>query len=156
MARTVTIAVAQYEIPPFKYPHIHWSLVAFVPGSRQATRYHIVGNTDSYGFDSGVVRDLLCSTNLLMGGVKAYEISEELVANGWLEDKLRSVPIIKNNANWNCQTWMVDAIRALADRPDKVTVQRGVTMAWLKEALGRQWDLCESLEDHFFDGEMHQ
>lgn len=154
MARTVTIAVAQYEIPPFKYPQIHWSLVAFVPGSRQATRYHIIGNTDSYGFDVGAVRDLLRSTKL-MGGVKVAEISEEFVANGWLEDKLRRVPIVRNDPKWNCQSWVVDAIRTLADRPEKVTVQRGVSMAWLREALGRQWDLCESLEDHFFDGAMH-
>nr|VWO98395.1 Extracellular metalloproteinase 3 (EC (Fungalysin MEP3) [Ganoderma boninense] len=112
--RTATIAVAQYEIPLFKYPHIHWSLVAFVPGTRQAMRYHIVGNTDSYGFDAGAIRDLLRSTKL-MGGVKVAEIPEKHVANGWLEDTLRRVPIVRNDPSWHCQSWTVDAIRSLRD-----------------------------------------
>ncbi|KAI1786109.1 hypothetical protein LXA43DRAFT_870280, partial [Ganoderma leucocontextum] len=112
MSRTFTLAVAQYEIPPFKYPHIHWALVAFVPGRSHATRYQVLGNTDTYQFDASGTHNLLSSTRL-MGGAKVGEIPEENITNGWLERTLRGIPIVRNDRNWHCQAWTVDAIRAL-------------------------------------------
>ncbi len=154
MTRTFTLAVAQFEIPPFKYPFIHWSLVAFVPGSRHATRYQVLGNIDTYQFDASATGNFLSETRL-MGGAKVGEIPEEDITNGWLERTLRAIPIVRGDCTWNCQAWTVDAIRALAGHPGRVVVSQGARMGWLREAMQEQWDLCELAEDHFFDCAMH-
>lgn len=150
MPRTFTLAVAQFEIPPFKYPHIHWALVAFVPGSRYATRYEVRGNMDTFQYNASVTPSLL-SESRLMGGAKVGEVSEENIMNGWLERTLRGIPVVRNDPNWNCQTWTVNAIRTLADHPREVVVRQDATMGWLREVMQEQWDLCEFGEDHFFD-----
>ena len=152
MSRTYTLAVAQFEIPPFKYPHIHWALVAFLPGSRHATRYEVLGNTDTYQFDASATASLVSSTRL-MGGAKVGEIPEENITNGWLERTLRRIPVVRGNPDWHCQAWIVDALRALGEHPREVqvTVGREAMVGWLRETMQEQWDLCELAEDHFFD-----
>jgi hypothetical protein len=70
--------------------------------------FEIIGNTNTYEYVPRPVARF-SSSNKLRGGCQIGVIRRDLI--GWLEDRLQQVQIIRNNPQWDCQDWVMEAIR---------------------------------------------
>ncbi|KID83802.1 hypothetical protein MGU_08887 [Metarhizium guizhouense ARSEF 977] len=91
----------------------HWG---FVVGPKvedqdsvQGMRYH-VKNPISRGwvYEEAELRDVRSTNNLLIRILVAKVLDEERLANIF-----RAVPIVQNDANWRCRTWIANAVAAV-------------------------------------------
>ena len=46
----------------------------------------------------------------------------ELSSQTRLEEVLREIPVVQGNENWNCQTWVVEGLKALREKGFEVEV----------------------------------
>ena len=101
------LIVAQYDLQGHHRRTEHWSLVVMF-NLNDAHVFEIIGNTDTYEY---VPRPIarFSSSNKLRGGCQIGMIRRDLI--GWLEVRLRQVQIIRNNPQWDCQDWVMEAIR---------------------------------------------
>ncbi|KAJ2993011.1 hypothetical protein NUW54_g3812 [Trametes sanguinea] len=141
------LAVAQYTRQGLKGKH--WSLVAVARGRPQVEVYQLVGNTDTYKFDTKTV-DLLRSASLC-GGFEVGEIDGAHL--DWLKETLSKIEIIKNDPNWHCQSWVIDAIRELRqpEHSDKVTIKPAITMRKIHAELAADEERWETGESNYFE-----
>ena len=99
---TYPLVVAQYRIEGHPRRTKHWSLVAIV-SKGDACIYELVGSYDSFAYKPQKVNGFGRSRRL-RGGCKVGEIP----ANS--ETKLQDVRVVRNNPDFDCQTWVMNAI----------------------------------------------
>ncbi|KAK7434384.1 hypothetical protein VKT23_020229 [Stygiomarasmius scandens] len=103
------LLVLQFEIQGNIKRTEHWALAVIKNKNSNTDLFHLTGNTDSFGF----ARDPhnLDNSKRCLGGVVVGRVP----AN-WLDDLerwLRVVPIKRNRSDWDCQSWVLDALRFL-------------------------------------------
>jgi len=101
------LVVAQYDLQGHPRRTEHWSL-AVLFSEAHAHIFEVVGNTDTFVYAPKRV-NRFASSDRLRGGCHIANIRGDLIP--WLEDKLREIPIIRNNPEWDCQTWVMEALR---------------------------------------------
>ncbi len=147
----LTLAVAQYKIDGLEWPKVHLALVAFFPGHPQAYLFQLWGNTDTFAFRYSETDNLLKSFSI-QGGVKVGEVSYEAVRSGWLTQVLSNRVVVRQrDPLYNCQVWLLDAVRELQQYRDKVHIFPEFNREWLFRALGRQYQTWEQANDHYFE-----
>ncbi|KAH9897644.1 hypothetical protein C8Q73DRAFT_787901 [Cubamyces lactineus] len=142
------LAIAQYDRRGFPQGYEHWSLVAAVPTKEEAYIFDVVGNTDTFTYQTKAKVRLLRSSSLC-GGYVVGEVDETYV--DWLKDHLATIPVVRNDPTWNCQVWVISAIRELQQCPDKVTIRPDFSANNARQELARQRALWEEAENHFFE-----
>ncbi|TRM64546.1 hypothetical protein BD626DRAFT_254503 [Schizophyllum amplum] len=105
------LLVVQYDISPGLLNHEHWGLVVYyAEGNGKGRVFEMSGTLGDFHFNTKDVN--LFSSRQFCGGCKVGAIEENKMND--LETWLRAVPNqCRVNPAWNCQTWVVDAIREL-------------------------------------------
>src|ERR1700733_5655268 len=105
------LIVIQYPITGHIKRTEHWSIVA-MKSLQEAYVFEVVGNFDTYAYVPRFDSDFGSSPET-RGGCQVGTIAEEKL--GWLERRLREVRVVRYDTEFDCQTWVMDAIRMLQD-----------------------------------------
>jgi hypothetical protein len=125
----------------------HWSIVA-LESRREAFVFEIVGNFDTYvyapRFDSAFGK---CQET--RGGCQVGTIAVEKLE--WMTGRLRDIRIVRNDAEFDCQTWVMEAIRMLKnDGVDMKEISERNIRAELALEMER-WEIAEdTIEERLF------
>jgi hypothetical protein len=110
--------------------------------------FEIVGNTDTFEYAPKRVTSFSRSNNL-RGGCYIGDINGDIVP--WLENRLREIPIIRYNPEWDCQTWIMEALRMMK-YDGLITGDIGERRIRMELALERErWEVADdTLEARLF------
>ncbi|KAI9060632.1 hypothetical protein FKP32DRAFT_1595373 [Trametes sanguinea] len=121
------------------------------PGNRSVHLLQLAGNMDTFHFETMQVPDVLAITDLC-GGCHVGEIRVAADGLGRLIDKLQAQPIIHCDRMWDCQDWLLEALRALKEEGGGwVKIDDWLTERDLRSRLKEERELWESAEDHYFE-----
>lgn len=96
-------------------------------------RYHVKNPaTQGWVYEEKEIRDVRNTSNLLVRILIAKVTDEERLARIF-----RGVPIVQNDPNWRCRTWVANALQGLKE--DGKAVGTAVLEWGDIEALGRQY-----------------
>ncbi|OJD12694.1 hypothetical protein AJ78_06745 [Emergomyces pasteurianus Ep9510] len=118
-------------------PRYHWGLLVGpkVEGTSEVpgTRYHVKNNPiDGWVYEELPVRDVR-TTNSLLARVLIGKVEND----ARLKNTFRGVPVIQNDPNWRCRTWVTNAVAAIARDGKSVGTAE---LDWDKiEATARQY-----------------
>ncbi|KAL1748090.1 hypothetical protein HDZ31DRAFT_30372 [Schizophyllum fasciatum] len=123
----------------------HWGLAVLF--SRTAARvFEIVGNTDSFGYvpraAPSYAADPAWRGGLLVAHVPRVDIDA-------LDARLRALPIVKSDPDFDCQIWVLAALRALKQDgviPPDIDVRETVVRAEL-ELEKERWEAADDTVD---------
>ncbi|KAF9034487.1 hypothetical protein BDZ89DRAFT_1012028 [Hymenopellis radicata] len=105
------VIISQYELLAHPRRTEHWALAVItdiVLGSARV--FQLIGGMDSFCFESADFT--IDADNKYCGGVQVGEVAASDIPN--LEKWLRAVPIHRHRTDWDCQDWVIDAVRALS------------------------------------------
>ena len=108
---TYPLVVAQSRIEGHPRRTEHWSLIAIMPKGN-ARVYELVGSYDSFTYKPHEVNGFGRSHDL-RGGCKVGEIPADSL--DWLATKLQDVQVVRNNPEFDCQNWVMNAIWLLME-----------------------------------------
>ncbi|KAJ8119444.1 hypothetical protein ONZ43_g3601 [Nemania bipapillata] len=114
----------------------HWTLMIGPRDEEKemvaGTRFHVTNSIYGWKFEEISLRDIKTTSTLLARILIAKITDEErLVA------LLRRVPVVQNNAEWRCRTWVASALAAIAEDGKCVGPAE---LDWEKiEACGRRY-----------------
>lgn len=144
----LVLAIAQYEREGFPAGEEHWALVTASSTTSQGQVFQVVGNTDTYGYNTKTV--VIRASHHLCGGVAIGEVPTQNVE--WLKTYLSTaVTIVHGNPNWHCQRWVIEAIRKLQEETSMVTIYPNFSERAVRARLSKERDSWEDGDDHFFD-----
>lgn len=117
MTQNLSIVVAQYghlRLPGAK----HWAIVVITDSSKlKGVAFQITGSTNTYEVKQPEEVELLHS-NTYMGSVSVGTVHRDYAfgAEGTaLATIVQRTPVVRGNLNWNCQNWVVAALKRLKD-----------------------------------------
>ncbi|KZW02816.1 hypothetical protein EXIGLDRAFT_601406 [Exidia glandulosa HHB12029] len=103
--------VAQYHLEGHHRRTEHWSLAALSSRSR-AHIFEVVGTDATFNYaprlDTDFARNPLFRGGCIVGHVRASGIAQ-------LTELLRAVRVVRYALDWDCQNWVMDALRLLRD-----------------------------------------
>jgi len=115
MTQNLSVVVAQYghvRLPGAK----HWAIVVITDSSKlKGVAFQITGSTNTYEVKQPEEVKLLHS-NTYMGSVRVGTVHKDYAfgAEG-LATIVQHTPVVRGNLNWNCQNWVVAALKHLKD-----------------------------------------
>ena len=145
-SNVLQLVVAQYLRMSHPPGEEHWALVAISPSSPAAHVFQVKGNNDSYTVTTEAIPNIFRSRSLC-GGCRVGEIQESNL--GWLRDELLKVPVVLLKPEWNCQNWVIDAIRVIKDFPEKVVIDPPFTESGLRAKMRDDRETWEGGDDHY-------
>jgi hypothetical protein len=104
------LSVAHFGHPLLKGAK-HWALILFKP-DHSTIAYQTTGSTDTYEYKEPEEIQI-AESQTYMGKVDVGTVDVEKLEH--FEEVLRDVPITRGDLYWNCQNWVVQALRALSD-----------------------------------------
>ncbi|TFK56187.1 hypothetical protein OE88DRAFT_1731802 [Heliocybe sulcata] len=104
----LTVYVAHYGHPQLRGAR-HWAILIQLPSGLFKT-YHIEGSTNSYKLLPVEIVDLEKSSSY-MGKVPVGQVDETRVQV--FQDVAMATPVVLGSLQWNCQNWVVDALKAV-------------------------------------------
>ena len=117
MPQNLDVVVAQYghtRLPGAK----HWAIVVLKDLEKlRGIAFQVTGSTNTYEVKRPEEVELLCSTTY-MGNVKVgsvcgdYALGAESTAPSTI---IQHTPVVRGDLNWNCQNWVVAALKCLKD-----------------------------------------
>jgi len=134
------LIIAQYAITGHPRRTEHWSLVA-LQTKYDATIFEIQGNYDSFKYEPHDVTKFATSQSL-RGGCHIGTIAVDKIKP--LQERLKAIEVVRNDPNFDCQTWVMEALRLMKEDGD-ITVDVGE--ARIRQELAREKDRWESVED---------
>lgn len=138
------IVVAQHRIEGHPRRTEHWNLVVMTSGDSART-FELVGNTDTFAYYNTVV-DRFSQSQMLRGGCQVGEIPPHRL--GWLASKLKEVQVIRNNLDFDCQTWIMNCIWLLKETG---IIYSCVNERFIREELKKENERWETAEDTVFE-----
>jgi hypothetical protein len=108
---SIPLYVGHYGHPTFRIKH--WSL-HLLNKSPEALVYQITGSTTSYAYAPPEGQIEPEKTDSFLGKVKVGEVDSSRIEE--FEKLLEDVPIIRGDTNWNCQDWIVAALKTLGKK----------------------------------------
>jgi hypothetical protein len=144
-ASTCPLVVAQYRIDGHPRRTEHWNLVAIMSTGKKRI-YELVGNYDSFLYDTQEVGDL--DGSRLRGGCKVGQIPAKSL--DWLATKLEDVRIVRNDPEFDCQTWVMDAIWLLKETATGI-IDSHVNERFIREELKVEDEKWEAADDTLFE-----
>ncbi|KLO18777.1 hypothetical protein SCHPADRAFT_899348 [Schizopora paradoxa] len=111
MPNKLPILILQYAIQGHVRRTEHWSIAVITDTRSSSARiFEMKGNTDSFAFGAKDVHNIAASSSYC-GGVQIGEIDVKELEN--LETWLKCIAIRHNDPQWDCQDWVMDALREL-------------------------------------------
>lgn len=133
-ARTVPIIVAQYALRIHPRRTEHWSL-AILYSLNEVEIHEVQGMLDTFHYETFRKSTSFLRSITLCGGCHVGNIPWDLLDA--VRKALKDVPVVRHDESWDCQTWVVHALRSLRDF--------GIIFAHVNEARIRQ-ELAEDRE----------
>ncbi|KAJ6451472.1 hypothetical protein C8R47DRAFT_1170048 [Mycena vitilis] len=153
MSDSYPLIIAQYNLVGHARRTEHWSLAALVD-KRQAFVMQVIGNSDSFSYQPKLAKSFAASRSL-RGGFLVGRIPADKADD--LQNMLREVPVIRYDKRWDCQTWVMDALRYLKDSSRAEWIEwamTGIDETSIREELARErarWeDSDDTLEERLF------
>jgi len=134
------LIVAQFAIEGHPRRTEHWSLVA-LRSKNDAHVFELKGNYDSFTYVPSDVTEFAANPSL-RGGCHVGTVGADKVES--LKTRLRDVEVIRNNPNFDCQTWVMEALRVMKEDGDII---EDISEARIRGELGMEKDRWESVED---------
>lgn len=144
---TYPLIVAQYPIIGHIRRSEHWNLIV-MKSLKEVYVYELTGNHDSYAYISRA-EGSFGSSQTMRGGCQVGTIAEEKLI--WLEKRLQDVRVVRHDPDFDCQTWVMEAIRMLKDDGvDILDVTERSIRAELALELER-WEVADdTIEERLF------
>jgi hypothetical protein len=116
---------------------------------KEAYVFEVTGNFDTYAYVPRFDSSFGCR-QATRGGCQVGTIAVEKM--DWLERRLRDVEVVRCDTEFDCQTWVMDAIRMLKDDGvDMTNVSERRIRAELTLELER-WEVAEdTIEERLFE-----
>ena len=144
---TYPLVVAQHRIEGHPRRTEHWNLVAVV--SKDTARiYELVGNYDTFLYSTTVDANRFSQSERLRGGCKVGEIPADSL--DWLETKLQDVQVVRNDPDFDCQTWVMNAIWLLKETAKGIIDSR-VNERFIREELKMEDERWEAADEILFE-----
>lgn len=140
------LIVAQYELHGHKKGrnYKHWSIVA-LRSAQDAYVFEVIGSTGSFVYTPKHVSNFDTSRRF-RGGYKVGEIPSNWM--NWMSDKLQEVTVRNDDEEWDCQYWVMDALRLLRDTEGIITGNIGRTHIIQELSLDEErWQTMEETVD---------
>ncbi|KIY73453.1 hypothetical protein CYLTODRAFT_241343 [Cylindrobasidium torrendii FP15055 ss-10] len=108
---TFPLIVAQWALRNHWRRTEHWGLAALTSVDKGTMRvFQVAGNMDSFEFEA-------CHHNTaerdFLGGVHVGNVSAADGELEKLEQRLRNINVKKGDPDWDCQSWVIDALQEL-------------------------------------------
>jgi len=144
MSRKLPILILQCSISGHARRTEHWSVAVITDAQTSSARvFQVLGNTDSFTFDASDVGNI-GEPKDYCGGVEVGEVDTGELGN--LEMWLEEIAIRRNDPKWDCQDWVMDALRALKmDKPE--IVYDNMTEKHIRKELEEEKEHDETGED---------
>ena len=115
----------------------HWAIVLGYSyderlGCTTGLAYHAIGNTDTFRYNGGLEPIELERSADYRGYVQIGTLHENDMDR--FNKLMEMVPVHRNQEGWNCQNWVMSAIRKLQNE------------GWVEEDVTARW-VCDELED---------
>jgi len=143
---TFPLVVAQYRIEGHPRRTEHWSLIA-VMSKGNARAYELAGNYDTFLYSPCEVNGFGRSQSL-RGGCKVGEIQTNSL--DWLATELELVEVVRNNPDFDCQTWVMNAIWLLKETATGI-IDSHVSERFIREELKMENERWEVADDTLFE-----
>ncbi|KAJ6451477.1 hypothetical protein C8R47DRAFT_301360 [Mycena vitilis] len=146
MPDSYPLIIAQYDLVGHSTRTEHWSLAALVD-KRQAYIMQIIGNSDTFLYQPKMVKSFATSRSL-RGGFLVGRIPADKVDD--LQNILRQVTVTRYDQNFDCQTWVIDAVRYLRDSGQAHWIEwtkTGIAEVAIREELAREMVRWEGSDD---------
>lgn len=137
MSQNLDIVVAQYghaKLPGAR----HWAIVVITnQENMKGIAFQVTGSTNTYEIKQPEEVELLRLTTY-MGNIKVgtvyrdYAFGEDSTA---LFAIIQNTPVVRGNRNWNCQNWIVDALKRLKDAQHNISEE--ISLEGLQAQLSR-------------------
>ncbi|KAF8065005.1 hypothetical protein FPV67DRAFT_1450842 [Lyophyllum atratum] len=143
------LIVAQYNLEGHPRRTEHWSLAALLDVDR-AHIFELAGNSSTYQYSSQI-DNRFGRSQRLRGGCHVGSIAADKV--DWLENRLRDVTVVYGDEEFDCQTWVLEALRLISN--DNGVELRVISEKLIREELIREIERWESGEDTVEDRLFH-
>ncbi|TFK22858.1 hypothetical protein FA15DRAFT_498797 [Coprinopsis marcescibilis] len=143
--KACTLAVAQYAILGHHKRTEHWSILAVV-SKTEAHVFQLKGNYDTFCYHHEI-RTTYLGDHSLRGGFHAGTISYSQL--GWLKTRLAEVPVIRHDASFDSQTWVMECIRTLKDHGGIILPE--ITERKVRAEMEEETERWEVADDIFFE-----
>ncbi|KAI0351277.1 hypothetical protein OH77DRAFT_1429791 [Trametes cingulata] len=144
------LVVAQQDLQGHHRRTEHWALVVFAPPSRAADILQLAGNMDTFHFESFHIPDILQLAELCGGQPVGH-----IAADGGVErlrEWLKGQRVVHQDRMWDCQDWVLEAIRALKEESaDWVAIDGDFTERGLRAKLREEKEIWERADNHYFE-----
>ncbi|TRM61821.1 hypothetical protein BD626DRAFT_500643 [Schizophyllum amplum] len=120
----------------------HWGL-ALLLSRTDARIFEIVGNTDSFGYVPRPARQYAADPAWRGGYTVGRVAPKDIDA---LDARLRALPIVRNDPEFDCQTWVLAALRILK-QDGLVEPEIDVREAVVREELEKEKERWEAADD---------
>jgi hypothetical protein len=139
--RKYRVGVSQYERADAILPY-HWAILVRIEKTT-AKFYQIKGFSGSFSLDTTQEHENFTRSGSWRG---AFEVGTIDVNDlGRFEEVIGGVPIL-HEEGWNCQSWVVSALRRLQDAKilkSKLTFSQATLLNELKD-IEAKWEIAES------------
>ncbi|KAJ6257349.1 hypothetical protein Dda_8238 [Drechslerella dactyloides] len=114
----------------------HWAIIITKSLSHPGTAHHVIHGHPLFEYrhrdDVYVLKSQSLSHVLHVGKVYEKDVAK-------LEALFASLEVDNVNRGWNCQDWVIDAMKKI-EKMKSVTLERGIKMEWLKELVKKASD----------------
>jgi hypothetical protein len=145
------LIVIQHAIEGHPRRTEHWSLVA-LESLRTGHEFELIGNIDTFAYVPKVV-ERFGNYMSLRGGCLVGQIAKDKL--GWLKEKLQEVTVVRNNPDFDCQTWVIDALRILKESHGEGVEIDNIIERDIRAELEQEkerWELAEAtIEERLFE-----
>lgn len=147
--QTYPLIVAQYEITGHHRRTEHWNLTVLVSPNVSHT-FEVRGNSDTFTYVHDTVSVPIGSIPSYRGGCHVGEVPSTSIDR--LDERLkRDVAVIRLDLSWDCQDWVLAALRLLRD--DGIafkTVNQAYVRKELQEDMARWEEGDDTVEERHF------
>ncbi|KAG6813702.1 hypothetical protein H0H92_008109 [Tricholoma furcatifolium] len=106
---SMPLIVAQYDLQGHPRRTEHWSLVA-LSDAQNGYEFELSGNWNNFQYKAGRIT-CFGRTPALRGGCHVGSVPPGRIE--WLRERLRDVEVVYNDVNFDCQDWVLGALRML-------------------------------------------
>lgn len=117
--------------------------MAVLRNSQEALIWEIAGGISSYAFVPRTVDAFNTELNFY-GGVHIGNVTDEQEYD--VEMLLRTIPVVRGDPNWDCQVWVLKAIRKIWEETSGI-MDRYWTEAEVRAKMDNEKVLADSGED---------
>ena len=144
MVREIPLAVFQYALEGHPTLTEYWNIVA-LKSRQEAIIFELAGNADTYTYITKENHNFSRITSL-RGGVRVGSIPEDKIP--WMQDILKQVFILRHNLHaFDCQVWVVNALRLLRDHDEAIILQGMTSIGALREELRQEMERWEAADE---------